>query len=376
MVKLDFVIFFSYNRHMKSIDQNEIITKFSNLKVYQQKKIVDFLNIFFSINIIDTGLITKEQMICENCGSSFFIKNGTYQRIVENKLVQRYQCKNCKNTQFSDINTPLYNLKQRGKWADFVYIMIDNKSPTDLISIAELLDISESTALRWRHKLLSSLNQSKPLLIEDELEIDEVYFPFTVKGTLGKEKFDEYFGPSNNENIETELRKKEKLMEKEKYQVIFLCRHNRIGDFDFSPIKIQKKGIVSEADLKKVMEHLDMSNKTIITDKEPSLIAYFKNEKSVNHLTFRSSDIKKGILENANVHNNNINGMMSQLRNWFKNFHGVSTKYLENYLKWFRFSNIFKSHKFKKIVEYCLLDNESYPRFKNLFKTYEEFVYI
>ena len=315
-------------------------------------------------------------MVCENCGSSFFVKNGTYHRIIENKLVQRYQCRNCKRTQFTDINTPLYNLKQRDKWADFVYLMLDEKSPTDLISISELLEISESTSFRWRHRFLSSLNQIKPLQVEEEIEIDEVYFPFIVKGILGKEKFVKYFGHEHKKNIETELRKNEKLMIEEKHQAIFLCRHNRQGDFDFSPIKILKKGIVSEADLKRVMKSFDMTNKIIITDKEPSMIAYFNQFKDVNHLTFRSSDIKKGILENKNIHNNNINGVMSQLRDWLKNFHGVSTKYLDNYLKWFRFSNIFKSLIFREMMTYCLLDKESYPRFKNLFKTYKEFVYI
>ena len=104
--------------------------------------------------------------------------------------------------------------------------------------------------------------------------MDEVYFPFTVKGVIGKEKFDTYISPDHPQNIESELRKKEKVMEEEKYQVIFLCQHNRMGDFDFKPIKIQKKGIVSKADLERVIEGSDLAGKTILTDKEPSMIAY------------------------------------------------------------------------------------------------------
>ena len=361
---------------MKTISTKEIIGKYSNLKKYQQKRIIKFLNKFLAINIIDTDFIAGQEMVCSACGSTFFVKNGTYERKTDDNKVQRYSCKKCESTQYRDKNTPLYNLKEKGKWVDFMYLMLDSEQPMSAVSISKALEISESTAFRWRHRFLSSLNEVNPLPVEEELEIDEVYFSFNVKGTIGKEKFDKYFGPNHEDNVESKLRKKEKFMQKENYQVIFLCRHNRLGDFDFSPIKIQKKGIVSKADLERVMKDLELSNKTILTDKEPSMIAYMKTLSSVNHLTFRSSDMKKGILKNANIHNNNINSMMAQVGSWFKYFHGVSSKYLENYLKWFRFRNLFKLLNIKKMVKYSLFDKESYPRFRHLFKTYEEFVYI
>ena len=361
---------------MKTIQTEKIIDKFSNLKDYQQKKIIKFLNKFLAINIIDPDFITGKQMVCPDCGSKFFVKNGTYERKIDEKKVQRYLCKKCRGTQFPDINTPLYNLKEKSKWVDFVCLMLDKDEPMSCVSIAKALDVSERTSFRWRHKFLSSLNQVNPLSSAEEQEIDEVYFPFNVKGTIGKEKFEEYITPKHEDNIESKLREKEKVMQKENYQVIFLCRHNRMGDFDFNPIKIQKKGIVAQADLKRVMTDLDLSGKTILTDKEPSMIAYMKTLEGVNHLTFRSSDMKKGILKDKKVHNNNINSMMAQIGTWFKYFHGVSTKYLENYLKWFRFRNLFKLFKIRKMIEYSLFDKESYPRFKNLFKTYEKFVYI
>ena len=361
---------------MKLIPTKEITDKFSNLKEFQKKKIIEILNKFLSINIIDPDFITEKDMICQDCGSTFFVKNGTYQRKTDNKIVQRYLCKKCRSTQFPDVNTSLYNLKLKYKWLDFVYLMLDKENPASAVYMSKALNFSESTGFRWRHRFLSSLNKILPLSVAEEVELDEVYFRFNVKGTIGKEKFDEYLGPDNPGNIESELRIKEKVMQKEKYQTIFLCSHNRQGDFDFSPIKIQKKGIVSQSDLERVMKDLDLSGKTVLTDKEPSMISCLKKDKTINHLTFRSSDIKKGVLKDANVHNNNINSVMAKVGLWFKCFRGVSTKYLENYLKWFRFKTLFKSLKFKEMVKYSLFDKESYPRFMNLFKTYEEFVYI
>ncbi|MEA3497268.1 MAG: IS1595 family transposase [Bacteroidota bacterium] len=348
----------------------DIINKYKYLKLYQQKILLKFLNQFLSINIIDTGSISAEGMICRRCGADFFVKNGTY------KNNQRYQCKACGSTQFRDANTPLYNLKLKDKWSDFVYIMLDSEQPMTNERISKVLDFDKKTAQRWRHKFLSSLNEVNPLELDEEVEIDEVYLKFCVKGVIGREKYEEYFFYGSPDNVESELRKKEKKMIEEKYQSIFLCQHNRMGDFDFSPIKIQKKGIVSKEDLERVMKELDLSKRTVITDKETSMMSYMNTLDNVNHLTFRSSDIKKGILENKKVHNNNINNTMMLLRGWLKVFRGVSTKYIWNYLKWFRFLNLFKLFKTRQMIGYSLSDKNSYPRFKNIFKTYEEFVYI
>ena len=362
-MKICYLLLFFVYIGMETTTTENIISKFRNFKSYQQKRILEFCNKFLAINLIDTDSITEKEMTCTECGSSFFVKNGTYTRKTDGKQQQRRLCKKCEGTQFSDKNTPLYNLKNKDKWVDFVYIMLDEKTPISISEISERIGISERTGFRWRHKFLVSLENATPFTSDTEREIDEVYFPFCVKGTIGKEKYDEYIDPKSPNNIESELRKKEKVMEDESYQVIFLLQHNRMGDFDFTPIKIQKKGIVSKADLERVMKDVDLSGKTILTDKEPSMIAYMNTLEDVNHLTFKSKDLKEGKLENKNVHNNNINGVMSQLRNWMKFFHGVSTKYLDNYLNWFRFKNLFKQVKIEEMMECSLADNQSYPRF-------------
>ena len=347
-----------------------IIDKYKDLKPYQQKILECLCDNFSAINEVDVGSIASVGMVCRKCGADNFIKNGT------TKGVQRYQCKKCNTTQFHDANTPLYNMKLKSKWADFVYIMLDKEQPLSCIGISEELDIDIKTAYRWRHKLLSSLRKTNTLGISEEAELDEVYFRFSVKGVIGKEKFDYYVAPKHPDNVESQLRLDEKKMSAEKHQTIFMCIHNRTGDFDFIPIKIQKKGIVSEKDLKRIMVDIDLSKKTVITDKEPSMKSYLNKISDTNHLTFKSSDIKKGILKEKNVHNNNINNTMMLLNKWLKNFQGVSTKYIWNYLKWFRFTNLFKLFKIEQMVAFSLSDKKSYSRHKNRFNLYEKFMYI
>jgi len=347
--------------------QENISQKFQDLKPYQQKTVERFLDNFSMINGLNLVSISSEGMVCRNCGANNFVKNGTI------KGVQRYQCKVCDCTQSHDANTPLYNLKLKDKWTDFVFIMLDKERSITSSNISKELEVNYKTAFRWRHKFLSSVNVVDNIELSEETELDEIYFPFTVKGIIGKEKFDVYIAPEHPDNVESEFRIEEKMMEEESYQSIFMCIHNRHQDFDFIPIKNQKKGVVSEADLTRIMQKIKLSGKTVITDSETSMKSFLNKIGDVNHLTFKSSDIKRGILEEKNVHNNNINNTIMLLKNWLKDFFGVSTKYLWNYLKWFRFIRKFEIFKMKEMLRFTLSDKNSYPRFKSLFDDYVVF---
>jgi len=345
----------------------ELLEKIKQLKPYQQKTIERILDKLGLINSIEVRTEASFNMICRKCGKNHFVKNGTINSL------QRFKCCDCASTQFSDANTSLYNMKKKDKWADFVLIMLDDERPKTIFKISEELDINYKTSFRWRHKFLTALNNVNTIKLSDETELDEVYFPFCVKGTIGKEKYDNYISPDNEDNVESAFRKEEKRMERENYQSIFLCIHNRNKDFDFVPIKIQKKGSVSEVDLTKATHNIELQSKTVITDSEPSMKAFLKTVPDVNHLTFKSSQVKQGIIEEKNVHNNNINNTMMLFRNWFKMFHGISTKYQINYLKWFRFIRQFAIYKMKEMIKFSVEDKMAYPNYKSIFQDYVNF---
>lgn len=341
----------------------------SGLKPYQLGILHRLVNKFVLVNQINIRKeIPYNQMKCRNCGHTEFVKNGTY------KEQQRYKCCKCETTQFADANTALYNLKLKDKWADFVLLMLEKKDHQSCRQIADELDINIKTAHSWRHKMFSCLNSLHDFETQTELELDEVYFRFCVKGRIGREKFDEYYGDNHPDNVENKLRRVEKKMEAENYQVIFMCEHNRNDDFNFDPIKVQKKGIVSEADVERVLEEVNLDATTVITDSEPSLCAYLSKQGNVNHLTFKSSDVKKGIIKEQNIHNNNINNTMMRLRDWMKGFKGVSSKYLANYLKWFRLINLFSLDQVRSFIKETILDENLYERFRGIFINYQNFV--
>jgi len=341
----------------------------TELKEYQEKILERLIGQFNTLNKINVSNFTpRVSMVCSKCGGSHFVKNGVF------KERQRYKCKGCNNTQFSDVNTALYNIKLKDKWVDFVYIMLDKEQPHTCQKISELLEINIKTAHQWRHKFLTAISEVEPIGDSQEIELDEIYLPFCVKGRIGKEKYDQWYGEKNPKNVESALRKEEKIREEQSYQTIYLCTHNRSSDFTFTPIKMQKKGIVSEEDLKRVNPN-NLSDKTIITDSEPSMRAFLKNYNDVNHQTFKSSDIKQGIMVETGVHNNNINNTMMRLKKWLKQFSGVSTKYQKHYLNWFRFQNLFTGFDFNGLninnaVNKTLIDKNTYTNFKSIFAIY------
>ncbi|MCK5678050.1 MAG: IS1595 family transposase [Flavobacteriaceae bacterium] len=340
------------------------------LKLYQQNMLDKFLNTFVKNNNINTSEISISNMECRKCSKTYFVKNGKFNGI------QRYKCKNCNATQSSDVNTPLYKLKLKAKWIDFVYIMLDETEKHTCRNIADKLEINIKTAHQWRHKFIASLKDVNPIELENEVEMDEVQLSFTVKGILGKEKFERFNWNDKTENIPTELRLAELSKIEKKETAFFMCIHNRNSDFDFVPIKIQQRGTVKSTDIENVFEKTGIADKTIITDQGKPMAKYLKKRVDINHLTFNSKDCKKGNLPDKNIHNNHINSVMSHFKDWKKQFHGFSTKYVLNYLKWFRFIKLFKNFVIREIAELSLSNKEASNEYQNTFSTYQKFMYV
>lgn len=60
--------------------------------------------------------------------------------------------------------------------------------------------------------------------------------------------------------------------------------------------------------------------------------------------------IKKGI-----YHIQHVNNFHNRLKKWMERFQGVATKYLDNYLYWFRWLDLSKNLAFEKQVEQMLI---------------------
>lgn len=339
----------------------------SNLKPHQQSMITQLYEKLVSYNNIDVETII-ENNVCRKCSHDKLVKNG------QSKGIKRFKCKKCGSTQSNTANTPLYGLKLKDKWVDYVQLMLSETTPLTLQQISDKLDINIKTAHSWRHRFLSSLNEVKPLEMDNEIEMDDVFLKFRVKGRIGKEKFVTYDYNDQSKNIPNQIRIDE--VNKEDHNSIWMCIHNRMGDFDFIPLKVQEKGHVDHEVILEQMKNLNLTNLTVITDGNRSLGKFLSKRNIGKHLKFKSSDTKKGIVDKKGVHNNNINNIMSLLKNWMKVFKGYSTKYEWNYLKWFRFHRMFQQRKLdtENMVKLSVDDKCSSTRYGDIIKYYGDFI--
>lgn len=81
----------------------------------------------------------------------------------------------------------------------------------------------------------------------------------------------------------------------------------------------------------------------------------FAKLKGLQHETINERQkerVKMGIF-----HVQNVNNFHSRLKTWIRRFQGVATKYLDNYLYWFRWLEIDKHFSFEKQVEQMLISS-------------------
>lgn len=331
----------------------ELADKLNSLRHHQQTEILKLVNKFIANNSISPLQKLPEDICCSACSSKHYVKNG----LRGNK--QRYKCKVCSFSFTTTTNTSIHYLHKTDVWTDFVYLLLKSPVPPTLIELSKQLSLSTKTAHVWKHRFLASLNESDEIVLENEIELDEVFLPFCVKGKLSNDK-------------STKIIKKEIDLLNSKQNVMFLCVHNRNKDFDFLPIKIQQKGALSLDTIKPVIDLLNIKKDTVvITDKAKATVAYFKKRKDVSHECFKSNGEKT-----SRLHNNNINSTMSMFNAWSKRFSGFSTKYIWNYLKWFRFHRKFMlSNDLDTIISETVADLAGFNRYVLIPKYYEEFIF-
>ncbi len=100
------------------------------------------------------------------------------------------------------------------------------------------------------------------------------------------------------------------------------------------------KGRFKSSDLNRVLEGRIDQDSTLCTDSHKGYIQFAK-EFNLEH-----KPIKSGRYLTEDFYSiQRLNSFHSRLKNWMKNFNGVSTKYLVNYLYWFKWLEYIKDDK-------------------------------
>lgn len=266
---------------------------------------------------------------CVHCGSTAVKRNGKY------RSRQRYLCKDCGKS-FNDMtHTPFSGSRYPQKWVKYIELMVDGYT---LPKIAEKLQIHISTAFYWRHKILNALGSLGFNQLQGIVESDETFFRESLKGKR-----------------EITHRKAKKRGEKDEKRGISNLKIAVVVAQDRNGSVIARKagtGRVKAEEIDNVIGEYIHPSSLLCTDTATNY-KKFARIKGLQHETVNERQkqrVKKGI-----YHIQHVNNFHNRLKGWMERFQGVGTRYLDNYLYWFRWLDLGKNLAFDKRVEQMLI---------------------
>ena len=322
---------------MDTIDK--ILVLFKELESSERRKLVSKLYKDTEILQMD-GTHAKK---CPHCNSNKIIKYGKHNE------EQRYLCSGCGKTFKETTGTVLGSIHKKSLFLKYQEAMI-NEEYTSIKEMAKRFNISIPTAFTWRHKILLSLPEIEDKF-EGESEMDDLWFRYSQKGRKGL-KYSKKRGYSKHKGDND-------------YQVKVLTTANSKQ----TDMKVTNIGRLSKADIQRAMGSKLSSKTMLISDKHQSISAFAKSN-SISHQTFKASEHTNDNDKGVQLLNN-IAGRLDTLLN--RTCNGVSTKYLQLYVNWFKFK---ENNKNKSIdLQQSILSKKyTWDIYSNIEKIYAEFI--
>jgi transposase-like protein len=246
---------------------------------------------------------------CPHCLSQQIKRNGKI------NARQRYFCNSCRKSFMSTYNTPFYRLRTPEKWLCYLECMINSLS---IRRSAQDSLVNKNTSFLWRHKFLKLLNRQLDTHLSGIVEMDETMFRYSEKGNH------ELSRPSHKRGGDKAGRGRAK----GDWVAVLVARDRQQQTFD------KKLESATGENLYQLLKgHIDKDS-VICSD---GFRTYGVLARKLN-MVHKPINLSKGIRVTEKVfHIQNVNSYHGRLHGWMERFHGVATKYLDNYLSWYRF---------------------------------------
>jgi transposase-like protein len=260
--------------------------------------------------------LLNKQVGCPHCD------NRQYYRFGKDKGSMRFRCKNCKKTFTEYTGTWMAGIHKKELINSYLDHMHQKKS---LDKIKESLCINKKTAFDWRHKILSSFENAEQKNFNGIVESDETFFLKSDKGNKNlNRKGRKRGGKSSKRGISDE-------------QVAVITTTDRKGSMD---LKVATLGRIEKKDIENAIGNRIEEGSVLCTDGHVSYKG-FATDNQIPQIVLRA-DLKQFVKHDV-YHIQNVNSLHNQVKKWIdSNFYGVSTKYLQNYLNWYRIQQVFK----------------------------------
>ena len=303
-----------------------ILSEIQKLSLYKQKQILSKIeeNIMLGSQITEITNEVKEMRfskgkVCPHCNCEDISRNGKYND------KQRYICKDCGKTFTDFTNSATYKSKKPlDKWMKYAKCMLSGYS---IRKCAEIVEINIATSFFWRHKILNCISTFLGVgSVNGVVEADEVFFAYSYKGTK----------PAN---MPRPSRKRGKQVKKRGISNEQVCVATALDRQRNLIIELLCTGRMTSDELKKLYNNRIGEDSILCTDSHKSYMQ-FAEDMELEH-----KRIKRGKHKEDIYHIQHINSLHSNLKRWMTRFNGVATKYLENYMKWFKWIDTFSSEK-------------------------------
>lgn len=221
----------------------------------------------------------------------------------------RMRCYACGKTSNALTATPLAHLRWREQWLRYGQALIDGLS---VRQAAQRCSVNKSTAFRWRHRFLQAAAGHR---VEHEagiVEADETFFLESFKG---------------QRHLYRPARKRGGTAQQWERIPVLVVRDRSGQTADFRLERVDTQHIAA------ALGPLVEKDAVLCTDGA----TVYQAATRLLGLRHEAVNLTRGIRVKQGVfHIQNVNAYDIRLKEWMRRFHGVASKYLENYLGWRR----------------------------------------
>lgn len=301
------------------MDYQQILSAIRSLPEKDRGKLIDELTVkpgkqnFISIR---REKLLNKQVGCPHCN------NFRYYRYGKDKGSMRFKCKDCNRTFTEYTGTWMAGLHRKDLVNSYLEQMHRQQS---LDKIKMSLHINKKTAFDWRHKILSSFEDVEKKNFNGIVESDETFFLQSDKGNKKlNRKGRKRGGGSSKRGVSDE-------------QVAVIVTADRKGSMDLT---VATLGRIEKKDIENAIGNRINEGSILCTDGHVSYKGFAKDN-YLSQVVLRA-DLKQHVKQGV-YHIQNVNSLHNNVKKWIDyTFWGVSTKYLQNYLNWFRINQTFK----------------------------------
>lgn len=301
---------------MRHIAFVEFLAQLKQLTLEQRKRVVRQLMGRESASVPRTTAPLPVPTRCPHCGVSVD-RLGSWG---QSHGLKRYRCRDCGRTFNALTGTTLAHLRKREQWTRYAELLIEGVS---LREAARRCQIDKNTAFRWRHRFLHDAAGHRAEHESGIVEADETFFLESFKGQRRLPRPARHRGGvAGKRGLSTE-------------QIPVLVVRDRSGQTaDFKLNKLDAAHVI--AALRPLIDQ-----EAILCSDSAGVYAAFARATGIAH---RPLNIQHGprVVDGV-FHIQNVNAYDSRLKGWMRRFHGVATRYLENYLGWRRMLERYKT---------------------------------